>query len=82
MKSKFTEMASIREMLKRSSKVAILINNCFSSSGSYSNFCLKLLSIQVFLDSLMISHFFYMSEASSSEGEEAREIEFDMSFDK
>ena len=58
MKSKFTEMASIREMFKRSSIVAILINNCSSSSGSYSNFCLKLLSIQDFSDSLMISHFF------------------------
>ena len=79
---KFNEM---KRNVSKSSIVTIpciLINNCFSSSGNYSNFCLKLLSIQDFLDSLMISHFFFTFEASSEGERKPREIEFDMSFDK
>ena len=63
----------VKRNFSRSSIVTILftlINNCFSSSGSYSNFCLKLLSIQDFSDSLMISYFFTFE--ASSEGERKR----------
>ena len=72
MKSKFTEMASKEKFFKIFIVTILftLINNCFSSSGSYSNFCLKLLSIQDFSDSLMISYFFTFE--ASSEGERKR----------